>query len=292
MADDPNASSSKPTNPPNLETYFARIGYSGTRETTLETLTAIHRHHVGAIPFENLDVLLGRGIRIDSASVREKLITQRRGGYCFEQNGLLFSVLTALGFRVTPLIARVRWQVPVDVPTPLTHMLLRVETECGPHLCDVGFGSMSLKQPLPLQFDLEQHGSSEPRRLTRRSLSGPDPAHYADHIAHQVRIDEDWLDAYHFTLEPAHSVDFELGNWFTSSHPQSRFTQNLVVARLHDTHRCTLMNREYTVRHDDGRVEKRLIESPDELLHVLADDFSLHFPSGTRFGSAGAPWPT
>jgi N-hydroxyarylamine O-acetyltransferase len=292
MTADSSALRLKPPVMPNLEAYFARIGYSGTREPTLATLTAIHRHHARAIPFENLDVLLGRGIRIDPASVQEKLITERRGGYCFEQNGLLFSVLTALSFRVTPLIARVRWQVPDDVPTPLTHMLLRVETECGPQLCDVGFGSMSLKQPLALKFDLEQPGSSEPRRLVRRSLSGPDPAHYADQIRHQVRIGDDWLDAYHFTLEPAHSMDFELGNWFTSSHPQSRFIQNLVVARLHDTHRCTLMNREYTVRHDDGRVEKRIIESPEELLRVLADDFSLHFPSGTRFGSAGAPWPT
>ena len=87
-----------------LEAYFSRIEYTGTRVPTLATLTEIHRHHARAIPFENLDVLLGRGIRIDPTSVEKKLIHDRRGGYCFEQNGLLRDVLTTLGFRVTPEI--------------------------------------------------------------------------------------------------------------------------------------------------------------------------------------------
>lgn len=115
-----------------LEAYFSRIAYVVTREPSLATLAAIHRHHVRAIPFENLDVLLGRGIRIDLVSIAQKLIQGSRGGYCFEQNGLLRAALTALGFAVNPLIARVRWQVPLETETAFTHMLLRVETEDGP----------------------------------------------------------------------------------------------------------------------------------------------------------------
>jgi N-hydroxyarylamine O-acetyltransferase len=274
-----------------LDAYFARIGYTGTRAPTLATLTGIHRHHARAIPFENLDVLLGRGIRIDQTSIVRKLIHDRRGGYCFEQNGLLRDVLTELGFRVTPLMARVRWQVPADVETPLTHMLLHVETEDGPQLCDVGFGSMSLKQPLALQFDLEQNAAFEPRRLVHRPVRSPVTSAASGLIVHQVRIGNEWLDVYEFSPTPACAVDFELGNWFTSTHPQSRFKQNLIVSRADESYRCTLMNRELTIRHADGRVEKRVLESPEELLSQLADTFYLRFPAGTRFGPPGAPWP-
>lgn len=269
-----------------LEAYFSRIRYVGTREPTLATLSAIHRLHARTIPFENLDVLLGRGIRIDLASIGEKLIHGLRGGYCFEQNGLLRAALTALGFRATPLMARVRWQVPPETETALTHMLLRVETEVGPQLCDVGFGSMSLFEPLAFKFDVEQAGPFEARRLIRRS--GPDATGL---IAQQVRFGEEWLDVYQFAPEPAQAVDFEVGNWFTSTHAQSRFKQNLIVARTDTTHRCTLINRELTIRYTDGRVEKQLLDSPEELLSVLEEHFFLRFPAGTRFGAAGAAWP-
>jgi N-hydroxyarylamine O-acetyltransferase len=275
----------------NLDAYFSRIAYTGTRAPTLATLIEIHRHHARAIPFENLDVLLGRGIRIDSASIEKKLIHDRRGGYCFEQNGLLREVLQALGYHVTPLIGRVRWQVPAESETALTHMILRVETEVGPHLCDVGFGSMALKLPLALQYDLEQNVSFEPRRVILRAASSPETPHGSGVVVHQARLGNEWLDVYQFSLESACSVDFELGNWFTSTHPQSRFKQNLIAARSDDGFRCTLINREFSIRHADGRVDKRTIETADELLSVLAEYFHLRLPAGTRFGSAGAAWP-
>src|SRR4051812_2008631 len=94
-----------------LDAYFRRIGYSGSRTPTFEVLAAIHERHVRTIPFENLDILLGRDIRIDLASVSRKLVHDQRGGYCFEQNTLFAGVLRALGFVVRPLIARVRWQL-------------------------------------------------------------------------------------------------------------------------------------------------------------------------------------
>jgi N-hydroxyarylamine O-acetyltransferase len=263
-----------------LDAYFARIGYTGRREAALATLRAIHVHHVRAIPFENLDVLLGRGIRIDVPSIEQKLVHDRRGGYCFEQNGLLAAVLRTLGFRVTPLIARVRWQLPADQPTALTHMLLRVDTDEGPYLADVGFGSMSLFQPIRFEFDLEQSGSLELRRLIRRGLI----------VAQQARLGDEWSDVYHFAPDPAPTVDFELGNWFTSTHPQSRFVQNLVVARAGEDCRYTLLNRELTIRHGNGQVDKQSIDSSDQLLAVLVETFALRFPAGTRFGRTGAPW--
>ncbi|HEY6175060.1 MAG TPA: arylamine N-acetyltransferase, partial [Kofleriaceae bacterium] len=123
-----------------LDRYFARIGYDGPRDATLATLNGIANAHVQAIPFENLDVLLGRGIDLDLDAVQRKLVDDRRGGYCFEQNSLLLAVLGELGFEARPLSARVRMQRPRDFVPARTHLVVRVELD-GPWLADVGIGS-------------------------------------------------------------------------------------------------------------------------------------------------------
>jgi N-hydroxyarylamine O-acetyltransferase len=265
-----------------LDAYFARIRYSGTGEPSLATLTALHRAHVRAIPFEYFDIHLGRGIRLDLPSVEQKLVRDRRGGYCFEQNTLFAAVLRALGFTVAPLVGRVRWNLPADLPTALTHMLLRVELPgAGAWLSDVGFGSMSLIEPLRFELDREQAAGLEPRRVVAR---GP-------HFAQQARLGDSWSDVYVFSGDEAPAIDFEVGNWYTSTHPQSRFRQNIGCSLAGENCRHTLLNRELSTRHADGRVAKRTIETPDELLAVLAEFFGLHFPPGTRFGPPGSPWP-
>lgn len=268
--------------PPDLDAYFARLGYTGPRDATPATLIAIHEHHARAIPYENLDVLLGRPIRLDPAAIAQKLIHDHRGGYCFEQNQLFRDVLHALGFRVHVHLARVRWQIPADVVTPLTHVLLRVDFGGRALLADVGFGSRSFIRPLEFTFEHAQAGSIEPRRLLQR---GP-------LIVHQSYQDNAWADVYHFTLDETPAIDCELGNWFTSTHPQSRFKQNLVLARAGHACRYALLNRDFAIRHADGRVEHRVLQDPAELLAVLAEYFDLHFPAGTHFGPPGSPWPS
>ncbi len=171
--------------PADLEAYLARIGYAGPREATAAVLTAVHAAHARTIPFENLDILLGRTIATDLRAVTRKLVHDRRGGYCFEQNALLGAALRVLGFGVAPLLGRVRWQVPPDVATPLVHQVLLVTpVDAGPQLADVGFGSMSLTRPLRLVEDEDQFSGLEPRRLVRR---GP-------LLAHQARLGETWGD--------------------------------------------------------------------------------------------------
>src|SRR5690242_16272279 len=93
-----------------LDAYFARIGYFGPRTPTLDTLRGVHRAHFHGVPFENLDVVLNRPIRLDPASLMQKIVAERRGGYCFESNALLMYALHTLGFVVTPLAARVLWE--------------------------------------------------------------------------------------------------------------------------------------------------------------------------------------
>jgi N-hydroxyarylamine O-acetyltransferase len=256
-----------------LKEYFARIGYSGANAATLPVLQEVQRRHVCAIPFENLDIQLGRGISLNLPAIEQKLVRDRRGGYCFEQNTLLKAVLETIGFHVTALIGRVRWQIPAEIETAQTHMVLMVELEHQRFLVDGGFGSGSLTAPLLIDTEEEQSTPHEPRRILHRGET----------YIQQVRHGSEWADLYHFTLRPMLAVDYEVANWFTSTAPQSRFKQNLVAALTADGLRYTLLNREFTTRWIDGRSEKREIRSAEELLQVLAEPFSLSFPPGTRF---------
>jgi N-hydroxyarylamine O-acetyltransferase len=265
-----------------LEAYLARIAYAGPRQPTLDVLHALTGAHAQAIPFENLDVLLGRGIDLAPDAVFDKLVRRRRGGYCFEQNSLLLAALTALGFRASPLSARVRIDRPRDFLPPRTHLFLRVDLADESWLTDVGVGALSLTRAIRLGAEGEQPTPHEPRRLVRED----------GRWFHQARLGQTWTDVYEFTGEEMPPIDRELANWFTSTHPQSHFLGRLIAARAApDGGRITLQNAELKVRDSDGRAAVQTIGSPEELLVVLAERFGLRFPPETRFGPAGSPWP-
>lgn len=263
-----------------LDAYFRRIGYPGPRETTLPVLAALQLQHTQAVPFENLDVLLGQVISLEPAAIAAKIIGAGRGGYCFEQNTLLAAALRTLGFEVTPLLARVRRNAPPELRTPLTHMVLRVDLDGRPWLVDVGFGAVGPTAPIALDSPAEQASPHEPRRLVR----------LGDRLMHQARLGDEWVDVYEFTLEPQGPLDFELGNWFSCTHPRAHFRNNLVVTRVDGPRRHIVFNREYTVREPDGRAEKRPIATRAELLELLARHFGLRLPAGTRLDWPGANW--
>jgi N-hydroxyarylamine O-acetyltransferase len=266
-----------------LDAYFARIGYDGPRLPTLATLHAITAAHASSIPFENLSILMGQAVDLDVDALMGKLVHARRGGYCFEQNGLLLHVLGALGFQVAPLSARVRLDRPRDFIPPRTHVFLRVDVEGETWLTDVGIGGVSLTSAIRLETDAEQTTPHDQRRIVREGAR----------IFHQVRFGDDWQDVCEFTLEEMPLIDRELGNWFTSAHPRSHFKDRLIVARAAPAgERLTLLNNELKVRRRGGAAEKRIVAAPDELLEVLGRHFGLSFPPGTRFGSPGSPWPS
>ena len=248
-----------------LDAYFARIGYAGPREPTLEVLSALQRAHPAAIPFECLDPLLGRPVRLDPASLEAKLVRGGRGGYCFENNGVLWRVLQALGFEVTPLSARVRWMQPEDAPLgSLSHMLLKVDLEGEAFLCDVGFGGQSPTAPLRLVPDLEQATPHGTYRIVSRDGG----------FELQMRLPDRWAALYRFNLEPRLAPDYEVANWFTSTHPMSRFTNGLMVSRAPEGRRLNLQDLGLT-SYSSGGVEERLIGSAEELHAVLTGDFGL-----------------
>jgi N-hydroxyarylamine O-acetyltransferase len=265
-----------------LDAYFARIGYQGAVEPTLPTLNGIVQAHVQSIPFENIDVLAGRPIDLAPVALERKLVHARRGGYCFEQNGLLLLVLQTIGFDVAPLSARVRYGRPVGVVPPRTHLFLRVEIDRASWLADVGVGGLSMTSAIRLDDPAEQATPHEPRRIVRE---GP-------LRVHQVRFGAAWHDVYEFTLEQMPPIDRELANWYTSAHPQSDFRNRLVVARaLPGGRRKTLLNREFSERQRDGTSDGRLIATPEELRIVLAEDFGLEVDSRSPLTCAGLDWP-
>jgi N-hydroxyarylamine O-acetyltransferase len=266
---------------PNLDAYFGRIGYAGPREASLRALRSIQTLHVRSIPFENLNVLLGHGIDLDPAALERKLVHEKRGGYCFEQNTYLMHVLRSLGFEVVTHGARVRWQVGDDVLTATTHLILAVELYHQRYIVDVGFGSMSLTAPLELDNEGEQPTPHEPRRIIRRN----------GRYMQQSLVAGEWSDVYEFSTAEFSAADILVANWYTSTHPESRFKLNLTVARAADGVRYTLLNREFTTRHLDGRAEKRELASPSELLETLDRTFGLHFAAGTQFNAPNLSWP-
>ncbi|MGD1029886.1 MAG: arylamine N-acetyltransferase [Opitutaceae bacterium] len=265
---------------PDLAAYFNRISFSGKGDASLDTLREIQRRHLLAVPFENLDVIAGKPIPLDGASLERKLVHERRGGYCFENNSYLILVLRALGFSVTPHLARVRWKVPAGATVPRAHLVLSVEADGHPWLFDVGFGGLGLNDVIALDSEEGQPTHDGQRRI-QKSRHG---------LIHQIRAGEAWADVYEISAEPAIPIDWEVANWFTSTHPQSRFRNNLVVARSSPEGRCAILNRELTVRRGDS-LERRALGGPDELLACLREYFGLSFPPGTRFGQPGGPWP-
>ena len=246
------------------------MDYSGPLEPSSSILSALHLAHATHIPFENLDILLGRAILLDLDSVQAKLVKGKRGGYCFEQNRLFATVLTELGFSVTPLAARVRYRTTLVLPR--THMTLLVTVDGQTWLADVGFGAEGLLLPIPFV----------PGQPTTQFVWTYRLVVDAGYWVLQSLHDGAWEDLYAFTEEPQHPIDYEVANHYTSTHPESRFVHTLTAQSLTPTCRTILRNLDL-VEDFGTTVTRRTVGEGEELLAVLADTFNLHFPSGTRF---------
>ena len=256
--------------PFDLDAYLRRVGYSGPRAANLKVLRALHALQPAAIPFENLDPLLGRKVELDLGALAAKLVEQRRGGYCFELNGLFAAALEALGFRVIRLAARVRWRAPPErLEGARSHMLLKVDLDEGAFLADVGFGALLMDAPLRLISGVEQQSPSATLRLREE-----DDGRYTL----QARLPEEWGDVYRFNLEPQLASDYALANWFTATHPDSLFRNNLLMERLLPDRRVTLFNTRLVERPVAGEARERILAGAAELNDVIADVFGIASP--------------
>ncbi|MGC7405144.1 arylamine N-acetyltransferase family protein [Pandoraea pneumonica] len=251
-----------------LARYFQRIGYTGPREATLDVFRRIHALHPLAIPFENLNPIRELAVHVDLPSVVAKLIDGGRGGYCFEQNLIFATALKHIGFDVTPMIGRVVWGRSFDAEAGQTHMLLRVALDGETWLADVGFGSVTLTAPLRLHSTQPQETPLETYRL----------ATAADGEFHlSVQSAEKWLPVYRFVSRPAEWVDYKLGNWYTSTAPDSVFRNNLILTRALPQGRIAILNTRLTERNAHGEaVGESDIVSAAQLEQVLRDRFGLN----------------
>lgn len=253
--------------PEQTRAYLAHIDQRAPTVTDRATLDHLIKAHLDRVAFENVDVLLDRPIHIDTDAVFAKVVGRNRGGYCFEINGLFGRLLLALGFRVTPLAARVRWGLPADAPLSITsHLLLRVDLDEGAVIADVGFGSANPTRSLPLQ------GRDGLGELPFRLLA-PDATH--DDYQLETFLNEAWVPVYRFDLQPQHWIDYVPRNWYTSTHPDSIFRQMLVAARTQGPGRLTLRNGTFNRRSADGQVTQRLLTDADDVIAVLREHFLL-----------------
>ena len=252
-----------------LEVYLARIGHRGPLNTDLATLNAMVRQHAQAVPFENLDPVLGREVRLDIDALQAKLVFGGRGGYCFEQNRLLEAALHALGFRTRRLAAQVLWNQSAFLAR--THMLLLVQHHDGDFLADVGFGGMTLTAALRLTLDVEQKTPHEPFRLIK---DGED-------FRLEVKLQGIWKPVYRFDLRERLLADYEVYNYFLSTNPASPFVRSLLVARPDENGRYALLNNQLTVHRRDGTTERRTLTDPTQMRRALTDIFRIKPPGPT-----------
>jgi N-hydroxyarylamine O-acetyltransferase len=253
----------------NLAGYLQRIGYSGTALPDVATLTAVHRGHVGAIPFENLDIQMGRPVTLEPDALQAKMVGRRRGGYCFEHNSLFMLALQAIGFAPETREARVR-QSTGGLMRPRTHMVLIVPCDGREWLADVGFGGDGLLEPIALD------GTSTEQAGVVYRVAAEDPARVL-----QRGVGAGWEDLYAFMPDPVHAIDLEVGNWFTSTHPRSPFVLTLTAQRVIDDSRHTLRNLTYSITRGTT-VEVREI-SRQELVPLLRDTFGLDVAADATF---------
>jgi N-hydroxyarylamine O-acetyltransferase len=233
-----------------LAAYLDRIG---TTETA--TLAELHRAHLAAIPFENLDIRLGRGIAVDIDSIQTKLVAARRGGYCYEHGLLFAAALERLGYPLQRLLARVGGYT--EAPRGRTHMALLVDAGGRRWLADVGFGS-GLLEPLPFETGGEHRQGGWTFRLRP---AGP------GYELQELRPDG-WITRYGFAEERQYPADVVVANHFTSTFPRSPFVTRAVVVRKDERSLTELIDRTLTVTRPDFTTTVREVE-PAEVLPEL-----------------------
>ncbi|NLT14426.1 MAG: arylamine N-acetyltransferase [Clostridiales bacterium] len=237
-----------------LDAYFNRINYHGKTDVSFETLNALHIAHTFNITFENLDIYLHKPILLDKDALFNKLVVNRRGGYCFEMNGLFSIVLRELGFKVTDLLAGMR-----------LHQVLMVELDDKRYLVDVGYGNDGIAAPLLIEEGIEQ------RQFTNTYRFVVDPAFG---YMLQRKSDGDYQPMYAFTLQECSPFDYIISNHFTATHPESFFKKMKFCTMPTREGRITLTDQHFKVI-KNGRVSEQPISGDTEFNELLKKHFGL-----------------
>jgi N-hydroxyarylamine O-acetyltransferase len=267
-----------------LDAYLTRVGYTGPRDATEATLTALYRAHLREVRFENFDVFLRGGVAVDLESIQEKIVFRGRGGYCYEQAQLFGAVLERLGFTVERMLARVG---PDGGPARgRTHLTLRVQSGTGVWLADPGFGN---SPPAPLS--LRRYRSGGPLEVDGWIYEIAPDQENGDEVwkLREYQAGE-WVTLHRWDDARTHPVDVVLSNHYTSTHPDSWFTwQPILVRRDPDAVR-SLVGRTYTITRP-GHVKERRVLTDAEFAAALTDEFALKLSTDEIATLVAAPVP-
>ncbi len=254
-----------------VQAYLRRIDYQGSLTPRVDLLRSLHRAHLFTVPFENLDIHLGREIVCDEGRILHKIVNEKRGGFCYELNGAFAALLRALGFRVTLLSCRVARQDGSYGPE-FDHLTLRVDLE-EPWLADVGFGEGFL-EPLRLESRTEQPQSGRIYRLTSRMTS---PASTDAPFGLEVMVEGRWKKEYTFTLQPRELSDFAGMCHYHQTSPESHFTRQRICSLATPEGRITLSD-EKLIETREGSRQERVLSGEREWRTKLLDLFGVVLP--------------
>ncbi|MGH8329574.1 MAG: arylamine N-acetyltransferase family protein [Pseudomonas sp.] len=252
----------------NLALYLQRLGFDAPPAPTLETLRQLQLRHTGAFPFENLTTLSGQPVLIDLPSIEQKVLHDGRGGYCYELNNLFLALLQALGFDACGISGRVVMGQPEGAWTARTHRLSVVTLDGVRYITDVGFGGMVPTAPLMLDTPAEQLTPHEPYRIEQ----------HEDGYTLRANVAGEWRAMYIFDLQRQEDIDYAVGNWYVSTHPESSFSRQLMVARTGEGWRRTLNNGSFAIHRIGRETERRQVTDVDELLGLLRSEFDIRVP--------------
>jgi N-hydroxyarylamine O-acetyltransferase len=271
------------TAPDRLAAYLDRIGLAAAPQASPEGLAALVSAHRLAIGFSNLELRLGRPVRIDSASAFDKVVTRRRGGYCFEQNRVFSDMLAACGMANRPLLARVWLGVAPDIFPSRSHVTLLVELDGAQWLADAGFGG-SFLPPLPLADGATiRTADGVSHRLRRIGALGEVTGQWLLERAGAPRAGDgraeahdDWQPQYTFDLGEVAPIDLEQSSHWTSTRPDQRFTTLHVASIALPAGFASLVERTLTT-HDGGKTHELQLNDPGDYARVLQDLFDLDY---------------
>ncbi len=253
-----------------LELYLARIGMAAPPSADAAGLAALQIAQRKAIPFENLDIMLGRGISGESEPIFAKLVTQRRGGYCFEHNRLFSDMLQHIGTAHRMLMARVLLGDPEEMP-PRTHCLLLADLGGEPWIADAGFGGSWIPPMQLADGNLAETADGARHRLRRIGAPGSLPGEW---LLERAAPGGEWQRQYAFDLGEVTASDLAMGNHWTSTHEQSRFTSLHIASIVLEDGFISLVERQL-VRTQRGVSEKREIADAADYAATLRDLFKL-----------------
>lgn len=257
-----------------LRHYLDRIGYRELPSPTLACLRGIHRAHALAIPYENLDVQLGVPTGTAIAPIFDKLVSAKRGGWCYEMNGLLGWALSEIGFEVTRVSGGVLREVRGDSAIT-NHLVLLVHLDGAMWLADLGLGD-GLREPVPLAARTYRQGELEFRlaalsdghwRFTNHALGYPG--------------------SFDFRIEPADEAALSTRCEWLQTSPESGFVQNLIAQKMEPNAVTCLTGRVLRRKARDGQ-SKRLVGSATELADVLAKTFGIRGVDADRLWTKAA----